>query len=151
MRLITFLLLVFINFSFAKTIPYFKLIDENGKIVERDNLKGKPSILIFWGLNCGSCKKELPLFSKYYKKYKNEINFYAIVIDTDSIKDVKNRKIYWKFDIPVLLNGKKIMYKYNIFGVPITYFVDKNLKVKKILIGKSSEEKIKKEIELLLK
>ncbi|EDP73522.1 hypothetical protein [Hydrogenivirga sp. 128-5-R1-1] len=43
------------------------------------------------------------------------------------------------------------MYKYNIFGVPISYFVNKNLKVKKILIGRASEEKIKKEIENLLK
>ncbi|RMD47166.1 MAG: TlpA family protein disulfide reductase [Aquificota bacterium] len=151
MRLITFLLLIFINFSFAKTIPYFKLVDENKKIVERNNLKGKPSILIFWSINCMSCKKELPVFNRYFKKYQNKINFFAIVIDSNDINEVKAIKKCWKFNIPVLLDGKKIMYKYNIFGVPISYFVDKNLKVKKILIGRASKEKIKKEIENLLK
>ncbi len=151
MRLIIFVLMTVFSFSFAKTIPYFKLLDENGKVVKRQDLKGKPSILIFWGLNCGSCKKELPVFTKYYKKYKDKINFYAIVIDTKDIEEVQERKKAWGFDIPVLLDGRKIMYKYKIFGVPITYFVDKNLKVKKVLIGRVSEEKIKKEIENLLK
>jgi thiol-disulfide isomerase/thioredoxin len=131
-------------------IPYFSLKDENGKTITREDLKGKPSVLIFWGLNCGSCKKELPIFNKFYEKYKDKINFYAIVIDTNDVKEVEERKYLWGFDIPVLLNGRNIMYKYRIFGVPITYLVDKNLKKKKILIGRVSEEKIKKEINNLL-
>ncbi|RMA97190.1 TlpA family protein disulfide reductase [Hydrogenothermus marinus] len=150
MRLLLIILILF-GFSFAKTIPDFKLLDENRKVVKRDDLKGKPSVLIFWGLYCGSCKKELPIIEKYYERYKNKINFYAIVLESENSKDVEEIKKAWGFNIPVLLNGKKIMYKYKIFGVPISYFVDKDLKVKKILIGKVPEEKIKKEIENLLK
>jgi len=150
-RLIIFTLIVIFGFSFAKTIPDFKLLDENGNVVKKSSLKGKPSILIFWGINCGSCKKELPILQKFYEKYKNKINFYAIVIDTKDTKEVEERKRAWGFDVPVLLDGKKIMYRYNIFGVPISYFVDKNLKIKRVLIGRVSENKIKKEIENLLK
>ena len=146
-----FVILIFTTFSYAKgIIPKFELKDENGKVITRDDLKGKPSVLIFWSLHCHSCKKELPIMNKFYKQYKDKVNFYAIVIDTSDPKKVKEKKKDWGFDIPVLLNGRDIMYKYRIFGVPITYFVNKDLTVYKITAGKVSEEKLNKIFEKFL-
>ena len=146
-----FVLLIFATFSYAKgIIPKFELKDENGKVITREDLKGKPSVLIFWSLHCHSCKKELPIMNKFYKQYKDKVNFYAVVIDTSDPKKVKEKKKDWDFDIPVLLNGRDIMYKYRIFGVPITYFVNKDLTVYKITAGKVSEEKLNKIFEKFL-
>ncbi len=140
-----YFLIFSLTFSYAKgKIPKFELKDETGKIVSRDDLKGKPSVLIFWSLHCHSCRKELPIMNKFYKKYKDKVNFYAIVIDTSDPEKVQERKQQWGFDIPVLLNGRDIMYKYRIFGVPITYFVNKDLTVHKIIAGRVSEEKLSK-------
>ena len=147
--LTVFLSMILILPSYSKTIPKFLLKDENGNIISQKSLKGKPSVLIFWGINCSSCKKELPIFNKFYKKYKNKINFYAIIIDSDDIGKIQDRKKKWGFEIPVLIGDKMTAYKFKIFGVPITYFVDKNLEVKKILIGRASEKQIEKEIKNL--
>lgn len=88
MRLLLIILILF-GFSFAKTIPDFKLLDENRKVVKRDDLKGKLSVLIFWGLYCGSYQKELPIIEKYYKRYKNKINFMLLYLTQKTVKMLK--------------------------------------------------------------
>ncbi|HIE58707.1 MAG TPA: TlpA family protein disulfide reductase [Hydrogenothermaceae bacterium] len=142
-----------ISFAGLKKIPNFELKREDGKIISREDLKGKPSILVFWSLNCSSCKEELPILNKFYHKYKNKINFYAIVLFTNSIEKVKQRKKEWGFDIPVLLGGNdnKIVYKYRVIGVPTTYFINKDLTIFKLVYGKKEEEKLEKIIDELLK
>ncbi|RUM48780.1 MAG: TlpA family protein disulfide reductase [Hydrogenothermus sp.] len=147
------LLLFSISFAGLKRIPKFELKSEDGKIVSREDLKGKPSILVFWSLNCLSCKKELPILNKFYHKYKDKINFYAIVLFTNSKEKVKQRKKEWGFDIPVLLGGSdsRIVYKYRVIGVPTTYFVNKDLTIFKLVYGKKEKEKLEKIINELLK
>ena len=141
------------SFSFGATtkIPDFKLKSEDGKIITRENLKGKPSILVFWTLNCSSCKKELPILNKFYEKYKDKINFYAIVLFTKSVDKVKQRKKEWGFNIPVLFGNTKVMYKYRVIGVPTIYFVNKDLTIYKFLYGKLSEKQLNSLINYLLK
>lgn len=143
------------SFSFAglKKIPNFELKSEDGKIVSREDLEGKPSILVFWSLNCSSCKKELPILNKFYHKYKDKINFYAIVLFTNSRERIKQRKREWGFDIPVLLGDgdSKIVYKYRVIGVPTTYFINKDLTIFKLIYGKEEKKKLEKIINELLK
>jgi len=149
------LFFVFFPFSYGalKKIPKFKLISENGEIIFRDDLKGKPSILVFWSLNCSSCKKELPILNEFYHKYKDKINFYAIVLFTNNKEKVKQRKKEWGFDIPVLLGGSdsKIVYKYRVIGVPTTYFINKDLTIFKLIYGKKGKEQLEIIINELLK
>ncbi|NPA53961.1 MAG: TlpA family protein disulfide reductase, partial [Aquificae bacterium] len=74
--LILIISLLILNISYGKNlIPDFSLVSEDGKIITRDSLKGKPSVLIFWGIHCSSCRKELPQINKLYKKYKDKVNF----------------------------------------------------------------------------
>ncbi len=148
----TFIFFLFLfSLSYAGSlIPDFSLKDENGKLIKRENLKGKPSILIFWGINCHSCKRELPSINKLYKQYKNKVNFYAIVVDSNDIKEIKETKKIWKFDIPVLVGDRKIIYRYRVIGVPMILIVDKNLKIYKKFFGYQENKKIEKYIKDLL-
>ena len=141
------------SFSFGATtkIQNFKLKTEDGKIITREDLKGKPSILVFWSLNCSSCKKELPILNKFYEKYKDKINFYAIVLFTKSLDKVKQRKKEWGFNIPVLFGNSRVMYKYRVIGVPTIYFVNKDLTIYKFLYGKVGKDQLKILIKNLLK
>ncbi len=144
--LIYFLILVIALPSFAqKKAPYFELPDEFGKLVKSTSLKGQPTVLIFWGVNCHSCRKDLPDMEELYKKFKEKnVQFFAIVMDSTNIEEIRERKNRWKFSIPVLIGNRKIMYKYRIIGVPITYILDKNMKIKKVLYGAQPPEKIEK-------
>ncbi len=143
---IYFLICVLFLPSFAqRKAPYFELLDEFGNIVKSTSFKGQPTVLIFWGVNCSSCQKDLPDMEELYKKFKEKnVQFFAIVMDSTDIEEIKERKVRWKFSIPVLIGNKKVMYKYRIIGVPITYILDKNMKVKKVLYGAQPPEKIEK-------
>jgi len=82
-----FLALIIFSFSFAgRKAPYFNLPSENINSSKKINLKqfkGKPTVLIFWGVNCMTCRTELPNLEKIYKIYKEKgIQFYTIVVDT---------------------------------------------------------------------
>ncbi len=150
---IYFLILIFFVPSFAqKKAPYFELPDEFGNLVKSTSLKGQPTVLIFWGVNCHSCKKDLPDMEELYKKFKEKnVQFFAIVMDSTNLEEIRERKIRWKFSIPVLIGNKKIMYKYRIIGVPITYILDSSMKVKKVLYGAQPPEKIEKILIEILK
>ncbi|WP_457641988.1 TlpA family protein disulfide reductase [Persephonella sp.] len=138
------------SFSFAKKIPRFELKDETGKIVKRDDLKGKPAVIVFWGINCLSCKEELPMLNKLYQKYGKKINFYAVVIDSKDINEIRETKNLWKFELPVLIGDYSMLYKFRIIGTPTTIIIDKDLDIYKKLIGPQPEDKVEKLIKDLL-
>jgi len=58
---------VVLTLSFGKTAPDFSVKDENGKIVNRDDLKGKPTLLIFWGVLCTAAEKRCLFWIDFIK------------------------------------------------------------------------------------
>ncbi|WP_457621083.1 TlpA family protein disulfide reductase [Persephonella sp.] len=138
------------SISYSKTAPDFSVKDENGKVVTKDDLKGKPTFLIFWGVLCHSCREEMPILNRLYKKYGKDINFFAVVLGTKDIERIKQVKKEWKFDIPVLIGNGDMMYNYKIIGTPMIVVLDRETGIYKRLIGPQSEEKLEKIIKSLL-
>ncbi len=153
---VIFMVLVIFTQTFAgRKAPYFNLpsdqINEQQKI-NLKQLKGKPIVLIFWGVNCVTCKSELPILNSIYNIYKDKgIQFYTVVVDSKNKIDILKTKQNWGISIPGLISDKATMYKYRIVGVPIIYFINKDLKVVKVLYGAQPQEKIKKILNNLLK
>ncbi len=140
-RLVIILLSLFISVSsFAKPLKAynFELKDENGNTVKLSDYKGNVVFLIFWSTHCPTCKKEMPKISKeLVPKFKGKpVKFFAIVINTDDLKEIQKVKKEWGFDLPVLLGNRKIKAKYRIFGTPTIYILRKDLTVGKIFLGK---------------
>ena len=155
MKFIKFLtvILLFVSISWSKGLkaPYFELKDENGKIVKLTDLKGNVSVLIFWATTCGVCEKELPEISFLQDEYANKhVKFYAVVINTDKINEIKETKEKWGFDIPVLIGNYETVKKYRIIGTPIIYILRKDLTVGKIFFGETSIKRLKKYINKFL-
>ncbi len=149
--LISFMLFAFLfNANAGRIVPDFFLKSEFDYYVKRDALKGKPSVLIFWGINCHTCKHELPQMNKLYKKYKKKVNFFAIVVDSDDIKEIKETKKMWGFDIPVLIGDRKTIYRFRVIGVPMILILDKNLNIYRKYFGAQSNDKIEGILKTLL-
>jgi len=149
-----FLIFLLINISFAKGIKAkdFSLPDENGKIVKLSELKGNVVVLIFWSTKCGSCKKKLPKISVLQGEYDNKpVKFYAVVINTKDLEEIKKIKEEWGFDIPVLIGNFDIKKNYRIIGTPITYVINKDGKIKRFFLGEVSLKRLKKAINKALK
>jgi thiol-disulfide isomerase/thioredoxin len=148
-----FVMLFYVVVAFAggkNKAPKLELKDLEGNVVTHNDLMGKPTVLVFWSLNCHSCKDEIPKIDKLYRKYKDKVNFYAVVVNTDNKKEIKETKQRWGFKMPVLIGDMKTMYRFRIFGTPITYVITPDWKVYKKYIGKAPTRKIEKNIKDLL-
>ncbi|MEJ5172554.1 MAG: TlpA disulfide reductase family protein [Hydrogenothermaceae bacterium] len=131
--------------------PDFSLKDEAGKVVRLSDLKNDVVFLTFWATTCHSCKKELPEISQHlYPKYRDKVKFYAIVIDSDSPKQISSIKKDWKFDIPVLFGNSEVMERYRIIGTPITYVIGRDNRLVKIFMGPQSADKFEQAIKKAL-
>ena len=141
---------LFSGLSYGKKAPdvYFESLD--GKKISIKDLKGKPTVIVFWQIYCHSCKKELPEVSRLSKKYKGKVRFYAAIIGTRDILQIEERKREWGFNLPVIIAGYKPRSAFGIFGTPITIIIDKDLNIVAKIIGSGKTERLKKILDRLI-
>ena len=151
---IPFIITLFIfSIGFAEEkLPYFKFKTEYNDFIKKANLKGKPTVMIFWGIYCHTCRDELPRLEKIYREYKDKVNFFAVVVDTDDVEEIKEFKEKYNFSYTVLfLNSKKDLIKFNVFGTPTTLVISPDLKIVERYIGDINENSLKNKLNQLLK
>jgi thiol-disulfide isomerase/thioredoxin len=108
--------------------------------------KAKYTILIFWDVDCGHCKTEMPKLAETYKELKKKYDVKVFAVYTQHEYD-KWRKFLidnkmgdfinvWD---PVHINNIKI--KYDIFSTPVIYLLDKDkfIKAKRIDVPQITE------------
>lgn len=136
--------------SYGKKAPdvYFESLD--GKKISINDLKGKPTVIVFWQIYCLSCERELPEVSELSKKYRGKVRFYAAVIGTRDILLIEEKKREWGFDLPVVIAGYKTKSAFGIFGTPITVVIDKDLNIVNKIIGSGKTERLKKILDRLV-
>ena len=54
----------------SEPAPNFKLVTLEGKMITKESLKGKPTLLMFWASWCQTCQKELPNLKTLYEQKK---------------------------------------------------------------------------------
>ena len=59
-------------------LPDFETFTLEGQPVGLKDLRGRPSLLVFWASWCGPCKKEVPEINKLYKSYRERVHFLGV-------------------------------------------------------------------------
>ena len=87
------------------TVPYFNLIDRDGKVIKTDNTIGKVVVFNFWFASCPPCIKEIPELNEVYEKYKDnkDIVFAAITFE----KEERILKFQKKYNLKYPIVGKE--------------------------------------------
>lgn len=87
---------------------------------------GHPKFINIWASWCEPCKEEVPIIKKLFKKYKNDVDFYAInATKKDSIYNVINFKMSNNMDFPVFLDIKgEAANLFHIATLPTSIIVD---------------------------
>lgn len=62
----------------GKVAPDFSLISYNGDLFSLSSVKGRYSVVKFWGSWCSGCLESMPEFIEMAQKYAGEINFITI-------------------------------------------------------------------------
>ena len=111
-----------------KNISNLIFHDHEEKEVSFSNFKGKILLVNFWATWCAPCIKEMPSLDRLKSKIKGNFDVVAISVDRDGVSKVtdffNNNKITYLerfFDIK-----NSIAKEIGLFGVPTSYFVNKN-------------------------
>lgn len=131
--------------------PDFNMTLFEGGDFQLSAQKGKVVVINFFASWCVSCGKETPVIEIISHKYSPQtVVFLAIAVD-DTEKKAKAFMQKRGMTIPAGLDKTgKIKEDYGIYGMPTTFFIDKNGKVSYSHAGIVTEELLKHEIDKLL-
>ncbi len=131
----------------------FTLKDMNGADIRLADLKGKVVLLNFWATWCGPCRLEIPWFVEFQEKYKGQ-GFRVVGISVDdppeALPPFAKR---FKVNYPLIVGADRedVQKAYGpIFGVPITFIIDRNGRICIRHVGPVGREQFESEIKSLL-
>jgi cytochrome c biogenesis protein CcmG/thiol:disulfide interchange protein DsbE len=135
-----------------KPAPNFRLALLDGGAVSLESLKGKPVIVNFWASWCyPACYEEAPLLEATWRKYKDRgLQMLGVVIQD---KEPNAREFMKRFDFTFpngLDPGSKISIDFGVYGVPETYFIDRQGRIASKHVGALTPELIERQIRALL-
>jgi cytochrome c biogenesis protein CcmG/thiol:disulfide interchange protein DsbE len=110
----------------AKQAPSFALTLFDGKAIKLEDLRGKVVLLNFWASWCVPCRAEAKALEETWKKYKDRgVVFLGVNIQD---KEDNARAFIEEFRISYLNgrdSGGKIAIDYGVWGIPETFFIDR--------------------------
>lgn len=129
--------------------PDFTLQTTNGETITLSKLRGQPVMLIFWSINCASCKYQEPFLEEFYAKQTNKSLKLITVNAGDPPFAVEQHAASSNMTFPILLDtNRKVARDYGLPGVPVTVFVDSRGYITAYKIGPfQSREDIEKAVD----
>ena len=130
--------------------PTFSLRDMAGKDFYLSDAVGPKSkekvrgvIISFFASWCVPCRKELPLINSLVDEFKSK-GIKVVVVDVkEDVEVIGELLAELKVDKPMVLSDRygKTAEKYQIRGLPVTFFIGADGKVKHIIFGEISDSK----------
>ena len=127
----------------GKLAPDFSLTLFDGRTVRLSDFRGKVVFLNFWASWCPPCREEAPLLEQAWRRYRNE----GVIFLGVDIQDTEEaaRRFIQDFGI-TYMNGQdprnRIAIDYGVYGIPETYFIDKEGRITYKHIGALERETI---------
>jgi peroxiredoxin len=104
----------------------FALRDASGKTAKLTDYRGNVVLLDFWATWCTGCKKEIPWFSEFQKKYgANGFAMVGVSLDEGGWKVLKPFLAEAKVPYRMLLGNNLMMRQYRIQNLPDTFLIDR--------------------------
>jgi len=133
---------------YGKTAPDFTLTDLEGKEHKLSDYRGKDVMLVFWGTWCPPCEMEIPHLIEL-RKTVSEDKLAILAISNEKPQVVKKFAAHKKMNYTLLLeqgnmpNPFGVMRIYRTVGVPSSFFIDPEGKIKFATVGLLSLDPIK--------
>ncbi|MGI9533603.1 MAG: TlpA family protein disulfide reductase [Thermodesulfobacteriota bacterium] len=126
------------------------------EIYKLENFKGKPLIINFWASWCAPCRKEMPFLESVWKENKNsDLVLIGINVMDDKHEALDTLKEFNISYINLTDSSGNVTNAYDIIGLPVTYFIDRNGEIFKKnygpFLGKSGEKLFNKNLKEILK
>lgn len=140
-----------------KSFPFtFDLPDLEGKSVKLADTRGKVTIVDFWGTWCPPCRMEIPHFVELEKKYRDK-GLAIVGINYERGPKEGHKKLISSFvkangvTYPCVLGDEKTQEMVpDLQGFPTTLFIDREGKVRLMLVGYTPMPQLEAIVTLLL-
>ncbi len=110
----------------GKPAPDFSLTLFDGRNIRLSDFRGKVVFLNFWASWCPPCRAEARLLEQSWQRYKNQ-GVVFLGIDMQDTEEAARRFIQ-EFGV-TYMNGRdpnnRIAINYGVYGIPETFFIDK--------------------------
>lgn len=131
--------------------PDFSMTSLSGQQISLKDLKGQGVLVNFWATWCYPCREEMDDLRAAYEKYKDQ-GVVILGIDMKEGEDlVRKFTESYKITYPILIDADgKVSDAYNVFGIPSSYFIDRDGVIRDIVLGEMNEDSINNKIEKLI-
>jgi peroxiredoxin len=137
--------------SERKPAPEFALKDSSGKTVSLKDYRGKVVLLDFWATWCHGCKKEIPWFAAFDRKYAAQgLTVVGVSLDADGWKVVKPFIRTAKVPYQIILGDDETAKKYGIEGMPDTFLIDREGRISATYNGLVNKDDVEQNLRSLL-
>lgn len=131
--------------------PDFKLTAIDGTGIQYGEIKGKPILVNFFASWCLPCREEMPAIERIAREYKSRgVVFLGVAVDDT---EAKMREFVKRYEVtfPVGLDsGAAIQKSFGVYGIPTTYFIDRQGVINYFHAGAVTEELLRHELDKLL-
>jgi cytochrome c biogenesis protein CcmG/thiol:disulfide interchange protein DsbE len=136
-----------------KAAPGFRIAVYDGDNLSLEGLKGKPVVLNFWASWCyPACYEEAPLLEATWRKYKERGLMMVGVGIQDKEANAREFMRRFNFTFPNGPDpGSKISIDYGVYGVPETFFIDRQGRIAYKHVGALSPDVIEEQVRAILK
>ena len=108
--------------------PAFEARRFDGGTLRLNELRGKGVVMNFWASWCVPCREEARDLEATYQKYRaRQIVFVGVDIQQDTWEDARGFLKEFGITYPAIRDEDgKIALKYQMYGLPTTFFIDKD-------------------------
>ena len=131
----------------------FTLATFDGEPVSLEGMRGKIVVLNFWASWCyPACYEEAPVLERNWREYRDK-GVVVVGIDIQDREEAALRFIkQFGLSFPNAPDPEgRVSVDYGVYGVPETFFIDRNGKIRKKHVGAVTEEVFRTEVDLMLK
>ncbi len=124
-------------------VPDIEFLAVDGETLTFNEYKGKTILIHFWADWCSECRAEFPKLEQAYQKYKKD-GFEILAVNVAQSKShVQSFKDEFGLNFPMLMDeNSSVAKKFGIRGLPTNYFIGKEGRVERVIIGWVDEEQI---------
>ncbi len=121
----------------SSAIPAFQLHLLDGKLVRSKDLKGRITVIDFWGTWCRPCLSEIPGYNEFYRDYKDRgVLFIAPALDSGTETEVRDAVRKLRIEYPVAVPSLRELDAIGeIQAVPTTWVINKRGELEEEFLG----------------
>lgn len=129
----------------------FSLPDQTGKVYSLAAHKGSVVLIRFWADWCPNCKEEMPKIDEVYRSLKDK-GFQVLGVNVKQGEEAVSAFVKeYKISFPTPMDkDAKVAKVYGVVGLPTTFIVDKDGKIREKVMGDMTKETVEKLVMPLL-